>query len=126
MNEKQKSLPNWILIVSGIFAVIEIAVGISLWISPESVLDTVDHTARGVDFLFYMWAVRQIALGIIFGFATLKKSIPMLTIAYIFLLVMFVGDLFVGIIRNETPLIISAIVMCLIALLMLFFVNKKS
>ncbi len=107
------------------FSTIEIAVGVSLWVSPESVIDTVDNSEKGVDFLFYMWAVRQVALGVIFGFATFKKSNSMLTISYIFLLVMFVGDLSVGILQNEVPLIISAGVMSLIAFLMLIAVNKR-
>jgi hypothetical protein len=94
---RTKSLPKWILIVSGLLALLEVTVSISLCFSPQSVLETVDLNAKGVDYLIYMWAVRQFALGFIFGFATFKKSIPMLTIAYIFLLVMFIGDFFIGI-----------------------------
>ena len=90
MTEQQKSLPLWILIVSGLFALLEILVSFLICFSPQSVLETVDLTAKGVDYLMYMWAARQFALGFIFGFATLKKSIPMLTIAYIFFLVMFI------------------------------------
>src|SRR6185369_127447 len=110
MTEGQKSLPKWILIVSGLFALMEILVSVSLCVSPQSVLETVDLNAKGVDYLIYMWAARQFALGFIFGFATFKKSIPMLTIAYVFFLVMFVGDFFVGISQNENSLIISAVV----------------
>lgn len=119
-------IPTWILIVSAIFSLIELMVSVALFISPESMLDTVDHSAKGVEFLIYMWAVRQFALGIIFGFATIKKSIPMLTIAYIFLLIMFAGDCFVGILQGELSLIISALVMCVIALVMLFFLNRRT
>ena len=78
MTEQQKSLPLWILIVSGLFALLEILVSFLICFSPQSVLETVDLTAKGVDYLMYMWAARQFALGFIFGFATLKKSIPML------------------------------------------------
>ena len=125
MTEGQKSLPKWILIVSGLFAIMELGVSLSLCFSPQSVLETVDLNAKGVDYLIYMWAARQFALGIIFGFATLKKSIPMLTIAYIFFLVMFVGDFFIGISQKENSLIIAALVMCMISSAMIFVINKR-
>lgn len=125
MTETQKSLPKWILIVSGLFALMELMVSVSLCFSPQSVLETVDLNAKGVDYVVYMWAARQFALGFIFGFATFKKSIPMLTIAYIFFLVMFVGDLIIGILQKENSLIISAIVMCVISSAMLFVINKR-
>lgn len=124
--EKQKKLPKWILIVSGLFACMEIMVSLSLFISPQLVIDRVDLNATGVDYLIYMWAARQLALGMIFGFATFKKSISMLTITYIFFLVMFLGDLFVGIVKKENPLIISAIVMSIVSGLLLFALNKKN
>jgi hypothetical membrane protein len=121
----QKSLPKWILIVSGIFALLEIMVSISLFIAPESVVEKVDLNAKGADYLIYMWASRQFALGFIFAFATLKKSIPMLMIAYIFFLVMFVGDLAIGISQKESSLIAAAIVMCIISSAMIFVINKQ-
>ena len=125
MTEGQKSLPKWILIVSGLFALMELMVSLSLCFSPQSVLETVDLKAKGVDYLIYMWAARQFALGFIFGFATFKKSIPMLTIAYLFFLVMFVGDLLIGISQKENSLIISALVMCIISSAMIFAINKR-
>ncbi|OFY86375.1 MAG: hypothetical protein A3F72_11280 [Bacteroidetes bacterium RIFCSPLOWO2_12_FULL_35_15] len=100
-------------------------VSLSLCFSPQSVLETVDLNAKGVDYLIYMWATRQFALGFIFGFATFKKSIPMLTIAYIFFLVMFVGDFFIGISQKENSLIISALVMCIISSALIFAINKR-
>lgn len=121
----QKSTPKWILIVSALFALMEIMVSISICVSPQSVLETVDFNAKGVDYLAYMWASRQFALGFIFAFATFKKSIPMLTIAYIFFLVMFVGDFFIGISQKENSLIISALVMCIISSAMIFVINKR-
>jgi len=124
MTEAQKSLPKWILIVSGIFALLELMVSFSLCFSPQSVLETVDLSAKGVDYVIYMWAARQFALGFIFAFATLKKSVPMLTIAYIFFLVMFVGDFLVGISQKENSLIIAALVMCTISSAILFAINK--
>ena len=125
MTEGQESLPKWVLIVSGLFALLEIMVSLLLWFSPQSVLETVDLNAKGVDYLIYMWAARQFALGFIFAFATFKKSIPMLTIAYIFFLVMMVGDFFVGISQKENSLIIGALVMCIISSALIFVINKR-
>lgn len=122
--EEQKSLPKWILIVSGLFALMEIMVSAAMCFSPQTVLETVDLNAKGVDYLIYMWSARQFALGFIFAFATFKRSVPMLTIAYIFFLVMFAGDLFIGIEQKETSLIISAIVMCIISSAMIFAINR--
>ncbi len=125
MAEGQKSLPKWILIVSGVFALLELMVSLLLCLSPQSVLETVDLNAKGVEYLIYMWAARQFALGFIFGFATFKKSIPMLTIAYIFFLVMFVGDFFIGISQKNNSLIIGALVMCIISSALIFAINKR-
>ncbi len=68
----------------GTFCITRTYASSSLCFSPQSVLQTVDLNAKGVDYLIHMWAARQFAVGFIFGFSTLKKSIPMLTIAYIF------------------------------------------
>lgn len=125
MSEQQKSLPKWILIVSGLFALMELMVSLSLVFSPQSVVETVDLSVKGVDYLIYMWAARQFALGVIFAYATIKRSIPMLTIAYIFFLVMFIGDFLIGISQKENSLIIAAVVMCFISSAMLFAINKK-
>jgi hypothetical protein len=125
MPGEQNSLPKWILIVSGLFALMELMVSFSICFSPQSVLDKVDLTAKGVDYLIYMWAARQFALGFIFAFATIKKSIPMLTISYIFFLVMFVGDFIIGILQKENSLIISALVMCVISSVLIFVINKR-
>jgi hypothetical protein len=125
MTEGQKPLPKWILIVSGLFALLELMVSLLLCFSPHSVLETVDLNVKGVEYLIYMWAARQFALAFIFGFATFKKSIPMLTIAYIFFFVMFVGDFFIGISQKENSLIISAIVMCIISSVLIFSLNRR-
>jgi hypothetical protein len=125
MIEGKQALPKWILIVSGLFALMEIMVSLSICFSPQSVLETVDLNAKGVDYLINMWAARQFALGFIFGFATFKKSIPMLTIAYIFFLVMMIGDLLIGISQKNSSLIIAALVMCIISSALIFVINKK-
>ena len=126
MTQGQKSLPKWILIVSGLFALLGLMVSSSLCFSPQSVLQTVDLNAKGVDYLIYMWAARQFAVGFIFGFATFKKSIPMLTIAYVFFLVMNICDFIIGISQHDSSLYIGAGVMCIIASTMLYFINKQS
>jgi hypothetical protein len=125
MTNQTHNLPIWIRIVTGIFALMEIAVSFSIWFSPESVLENVDLQAKGVDYLYQMWAVRQFALGFIFGVAAWKNAPPMLTIAYLFFLVMFLGDLLIGFVQNETPLIISALVMCLVSIAILLVVNRR-
>ena len=125
ITEGPKPLPKWILIVSGIFALLELMVSVSLWLSPKEVLETVDLNAKGVDYLISMWAVRQFALGVIFAFASIKRSIPMLTLAYIFFLVMFVGDFFVGISQKENSLVVASTVMCLISSAMIWVINRR-
>ncbi len=126
MKEEQKPLPKWILIVSLLFGCLEIMVSFLICFSPQSVLETVDLSANGVYYLFYMWASRQFALGFIFVFATYKKSSPMLTIAYIFFLVMFIGDFLIGISQKNNALILSAVVMCIISSAMIFAINKRN
>jgi hypothetical protein len=121
----QKLLPGWILVVSVLFALMEIAVSISLCISPGMVLEKVDIHAKGVDYLVYTWASRQFALGFILGFASFKRSVPMLTLAYIFFLLMFTGDLLIGILQKENAFIIAALIMCIISSALLFVLNKK-
>ncbi|MBI3235482.1 MAG: hypothetical protein HYZ42_15830 [Bacteroidetes bacterium] len=88
-------------------------------------LETVDLNAKGVDYLIYLWASRQFALACIFAFATFKKSVPMLLITYIFFLVMFVGDLVIGISQKENSLVMAALVMCVISGAMIFALNKR-
>jgi len=124
MTAVQQPVAKWILIISGIFALLEIMVSAAICFSPESVVETVDLTAKGVYYLVYMWAARQFALGFIFAFATIRRSAPMLTIAYIFFLVMFIGDLFIGISQKENSLVIAAIVMCIISSVILYAINK--
>ncbi len=125
MKEIQKSLPIWILIVSGLFALMEVMVSITLCVSPQSVLENVDLGAKGVEYVVYMWAARQFALGFIFAFSTYKKSIPMLTISYIFFLVMFIGDFSIGILQKENSLIIGALIMCVISSALIYLLNKR-
>jgi hypothetical protein len=125
MQQEQRLVPKWILILSGFFGVMEIMVSVSLCVAPESVVETVDLNAKGMDYLVYMWAARQFALGFIFMFATFRRSAPMLTISYIFFLVMFVGDFFIGLTQKENSLVIAALVMCAISSAMIFTINRR-
>ena len=126
MTQEIKSIPKWILIVSGLFCLLGLIVSSTLIFSPQSALQTVDLKAKGVDYLIYMWAARQFAVGFIFGFATFKKSVPMLTISYIFFLVMNIADAIIGYSQNDNGLIIGAVVMCVIASTMLYFLNRQT
>ena len=125
MTVEQRPIPKWILLISGLFAILEIMVSILLWISPESVVETVDLTAQGVYYIIYMWAVRQFALGFILGFSAIKRSVPMLTISYIFFFVMFAGDFMIGISQKENSLIISAVVMCIVSAGLIYLINRR-
>jgi len=49
----------------------------------------------------------------------------MLTIAYIFFLVMMIGDFIIGILKKENSLIIAALVMCVISSALIFVINKR-
>lgn len=126
MAEIKHTLPKWILIVSGFFAFIEIMVSFQLVFAPETVAENVDLGARGVLYIIYMWAARQFALGFITAFSIYKKSSSMLTLSFIFFLVMFLGDLIIGIAQKENPMIYLSLVMCLITSLMLFAINKNT
>ena len=119
-----KTLPKWILIVSSFFTVLGLLVSFSLCFYPQAVLKTVDLTAKGVPYLIYMWAARQFTIGFIFGFAVFKKSPPMLTLAYIFFLVMNILDALVGIAISDSSLIIGTSIMCIISSAMLYVINK--
>lgn len=126
IQQEVKSIPKWILIIAGLLGLLGIIVSSTLMFSPQSALKTVDLNAKGVNYLIYMWTARQFAEGFIFLFATYKKSIPMLTIAFIFFLVMNIGDFFVGISQKDNSLIIGAGIMCILASTMIYFLNKQT
>ncbi len=125
MSDDQKNVPRWILALSWFFALLEMSVSVMLVMDPQSVVERLDRTALGVDYVVSMWAARQFALGCIFAFAAFRRSVPMLTIAYLFFLVMFLGDLAIGIVHHENGLIAGAIVMSLLSAFCLYFMNKK-
>lgn len=124
MPETKTTLPKWIRIVSALFALMEIMVSAMIAFAPHTVLEQVDLNAKGVDYVVQMWATRQFAIGFIFAFATFKQSKPMLILAYLFFLVMFLGDCLIGILQKENSLIISALIMCSIATFMIKKINS--
>lgn len=125
MKQENEIIPNWLLIVSGCFSLLEFIVTISLCFYAQSTLPLVDLNAKGVSFLIYMWATRQFALGFIFGFGVLKKSLVMLKTAYIFFLVMNIGDFMIGVSQKDNSLIIGTIIICLISSIILHRINKS-
>lgn len=126
MSENHPSVPKWLLLLTWFFAALELMVSLSMLFSPQSFMDGIDHSAKGLHQLISMWAVRQFALACILGFAAFKKSVPMLILAYLFFLVMFVGDLVIGITQQESPLVIAALLMCVLSSVLLFVLNKKN
>ena len=125
MTQKPASLPAWIFIVSGLFALLALAVSASLILAPESVLPNVDLQAKGVSYLVQMWAARQFALGFIFGYAVFKRSASMLRLAYLFFLVMNIGDFFIGIGQGDAGMYGGAVVMCGVSIMMIYFISNK-
>ncbi|HRH01804.1 MAG TPA: hypothetical protein PLN13_01745 [Bacteroidia bacterium] len=125
MKIEKPTIQKWILLLSGLFALLELFVSFTIWFTPEVVIENIDLTANGVQYIVRMWAVRQFALGGIFVYAIIKKSASMLRVAYLFFLLMFLGDLVIGILQHEMGLIISAIVMCIISIVCLYFLSQN-
>lgn len=126
MTQKSKVVPIWILIISGLFAMMEVGVSAAYVFAPESVLENVDLPAKGVTYLIQMWAARQFALGFIFGYAVFKRSASMLTLAYLFFLVMFIGDFLIGVGMKDASIYGGAVVMGLVSAVMIYFINRKA
>ena len=118
-------MPKWILIVSILFALLGFMVSTTLVFAPENAIKTVDFDAKGVDYLIQMWAVRQFTVGFIFLYSVIKKSKPMLNIAYVFFLVMNIGDIIIGFLQDDNSLIIGASIMSVISVIMLYYINRK-
>lgn len=103
----------------------EIGAGITLFFFPETMADQIDLAATGTRFLMYMWATRQFALGLIFAVSVFRKSGQMLSLAYLFLLVMFLGDSLVGTMLHDYSLLASSALMSLISATMLYVLRRK-
>ena len=124
MSHSHRPLPTWTLIVSWLFALLELVNGVSLFITP-ALLEMVDVTAKGVDAVIRMWAVRQFALGVILLVGALKKSRPVLNAGFLFMMVMFLGDLIVGVHHHYESMIVSGLVMCALCCVLFFFMNRQ-
>lgn len=103
----------------------ELMVGVFICVDPASVIESLDLGAQGVELLTFMWGTRQFALGVIFGLAAFKRSVPMLTICFVFLLVMFAGDLLAGLNLQEQSLVIGGVVMSFVSGAMIWALNRK-
>lgn len=125
MKNVNSQMPKWILIVSILFALLGFMVSTTLLFSPENAIKTVDFEANGVGYLIQMWAVRQFTVGFIFLYSVIKKSNPMLNIAYIFFLVMNIGDIIIGFLQDDNSLITGASIMSVISVIMLYYINRK-
>lgn len=125
MTEQHNNIPKWMLIVTGLFALLAFAVSATLIISPQSALETVDLNAKGVNYLTQMWAARQFALGCIFAIAILKQSRQMIFLAFTFFLVMNVCDAIIGLKQSDNGLIFGALIMCAISTVILYFTNRQ-
>ncbi len=124
MKQENKTAPIWILIVSALLVLFELVISFALCFFSQSILEALNITAKGVDHLVYIWAARQFALAFTFAFAALKRSTPMLTIAYIFLLVMNLGDAVTGVVLKDNSVVIGAVVWCVVSSIMLYFLNR--
>ncbi len=124
MIDRKQKLPIWLILVTAFFAILAFIVTSSLIFSPASVLETVDLKAKGVDYLIYMWAARQFSLGFIFAFSLLKKSKEMISLSFLFFLVMNIADVLIGVSQKDNGLMIGALVMCVISSTILYFINK--
>lgn len=126
MKIEKATVSNWILLLSGLFALLELSISFVIWFTPEAVVENLDLTAKGVDYIVRMWAVRQFALGGIFVNALIKKSASMLSVAYVFFLVMFLGDLLIGVLQKDLALIFSGSLMCCISIVCLYKISKSN
>ena len=125
MPATHNSITKWIIILTALLALMEIGVSLYLFLMPESMADQMDLQAKGAGYLIGMWSTRQFALGVMLAFAAFKRSAPMLMAAYIFVLVMFIGDLVVGIKEQDNMLMASALVMSALAGLVLYELYRK-
>lgn len=128
MTQTQKTyhlVPKWIIFISGLLALLELLVSLSLFFAPESVAENVDLKAKGVDYLMQTWAIRQFALGIIFAVATFKRSAQMLFISFLFFSVLMFGDVWIGITQHNWGLSVIAGIFAVFSSFILFYLKKN-
>lgn len=121
-----KKIPKWITVVSNLIALLGIFVGAALYVSPSSFIKNVDFSATGVSFLVSMWAARQLAIALIIGYSTFKKSAQMLKISLIAYVLMNLQDIAIGIFRNDHGLTIGASVFCVLGIAMIITLTVKN
>lgn len=102
-NYNNPKVPTWIFIISILFSLMELAGAGVLFFAPDAVAHNVEIHEDGIQQILNMWAVRQLALAVIFVYATWKRTRPHLTIAYIFLLVMMLGDVVISLQHKDIP-----------------------
>ena len=119
-----KAIPAWILVSSYLAAALAFLVAAYLYFSPADVLENVNMKAQGTTYLTQMWAARQATLGVLFGYAAGRKSVSLLTAAWLFFGVMNVFDAAIGLARHDSGLTSGAIVMFVIAGVLLLFLRK--
>ncbi len=119
-----KAIPTAILVVSYLCAALAFLVAAYLYFSPADVLENVNLKARGITYLTQMWAARQATLGVLFVYAAGRKSVSLLTAAWLFFGVMNLFDAAIGIERHDSGLTSGAVVMFAIAGVVLFFLRR--
>ena len=121
---KETVIPKWIVVVSSLMCVLGILVGCSLYLSPGTFIKDVDFSSSGTRYLANMWGARQITLASIIGFATFRKSIPMLQLALGAYSLMNVQDVVIGVVRGDPGLIVGASLFALGPAYMVFVLER--
>lgn len=86
-----------------------LAVGVSLYLVPESFLPALDLSLPDVRFVKNMWAARQVALGTIVLLSSLLRNGGMLTGALGVYLVMNIQDSVLGAVRGDASVVFGAV-----------------
>jgi hypothetical protein len=119
-------IPLWIRIVSGLFALLGIFVGISLYTSPETFMPDIDFKATGTHYLAQMWGARQIAIAGIIAFSVFRNSSPMLMVSLLAYGIMNVQDLVIGMSKQDYGLAGGASFFFLLPAIMIIVLVKKA
>ncbi|WP_045856975.1 hypothetical protein [Teredinibacter purpureus] len=121
-----KNIPLWITVVSMLLTLLGVFVGSSLYLSPATFVQQVNFSDPNVLFLAYMWGARQIAIALIIGYSTAKQSSLMLRVSLLAYCLMTFQDVFIGIVQNDSGLIIGSAIFCLLSATMMIVLWKKS
>lgn len=118
-------MATWIRIVAILIALLALFVGVSLYVSPASFIEHTDFTVKEILFLAHMWAARQIAIGLVVGYAAIVKSVPMLKITLAAYCLMNLQDVAIGIYMQDTGLAAGAAFFSLLSMWMIFSLAKS-